>query len=477
MVAFKIEAGSSTPLVEQIVAEVSARIADKSLRAGSRLPSIRKFAVDHGVSKFTVVEAYDRLVARGQVQSRPGAGFFVAQPTEVRKALSEARAEQPLKRVLSSLWLLRQDAGSDESELIRAGCGWLPPEWLPEDEIGRALRELTRRPNHRLTRYGDPAGYLPLRQLLSLRLAEIGLNHRPDHIVLTVGAMHAIDLISRYLVRDGDVVFVDTPGFFNVFANQKLHGSKLVGVPRTKEGPDLDELEALLIQHRPRLFITQSVLHNPTGTSLSKQVAEGILALAEKYDFLIVEDDLYGDFQCGPGERLAALDEHDRVIYIGGFSKSLSANLRVGFIATSAQRAQDLCDLKLVTGMSSPEVSERVVHSMLVDGSYRKHVERVQDRLQLCARRYVPRLEALGFQFWAPYQGGMFVYVRRPDIFDTAPLAKLAMESGVMLAPGVLFTPDSTTTPWLRLNLAYLDKERVWDVLEHCISAVQMEAA
>jgi DNA-binding transcriptional MocR family regulator len=465
MAPFQVEHHQGKPLVEQIIEQFIARIADKSLRAGSRLPSIRGFAADYAVSKFTVVEAYDRLVALGYVQSRRGAGFFVAPRIEAH-AHAPLRREPPLRRCVDSLWLLRHEALSVDNDILKPGCGWLPSQWMPEAELEKALRDLSRRPNARLTSYGEPFGYRPLRQQLCVRLAELEIEAEPEQIVLTMGAMQALDLIARYLVDEGDAVLVDEPGFFNVFANQKLNGARLFGVPRTSAGPDLVVLEQLLAEHKPKLFITNSVLHNPTGASLNRATAFRILQLAEKYDLTIVEDDIYSDFQTGPGERLAALDQLQRVIYVGAFSKTLSANLRVGFIAASASRAQDLCDLKLLTSISSSEVSERVIHAMLTEGAYRKHMERVKGRLKQAADVVLPRLESLGFEFWTQPGGGMFCYARLPGVSDTVPLAQAATAQGLVMAPGVLFSPQGGPTPWLRFNVAHMEEERVWRWLE-----------
>jgi DNA-binding transcriptional MocR family regulator len=462
---FRVDHGGRKPLVEQIVEHYLDRIGDKSLRAGSRLPSIRRFADELGVSKFTVVEAYDRLVALGYVHSRRGAGFFVA-PRIESHSMAPPRREPPLRRCVDSLWLLRQDSLTFDNDMLKPGCGWLPASWMPERELEKALRDLTRRPNARLTSYGEPFGYRPLRQQLCLRLAELEIEAEPDQIVLTQGAMNALDLIARYLVDEGDVVLVDDPGFFNLFANQKLNGARLVGVPRTAGGPDVAVLEQLLAQHKPKLFITNSVLHNPTGTSLNRATAHRCLQLAEKYDLTIVEDDIYSDFQTGPGERLAALDQLSRVIYIGSFSKTLSANLRVGFIATDPRRAQDLCDLKMLTSLSTSEVAERVIHAMLLEGAYRKHMDKVKVRLRQAADAVLPRLERLGFELWSQPAGGMFCYARLPTMTDTAPLAQRALKDGLMLAPGVLFCPSSTATPWFRFNMSHLDDDRAWAWLE-----------
>ncbi|MDK2126567.1 aminotransferase-like domain-containing protein [Parachitinimonas caeni] len=455
------------PLVEQIVEQFVTQIQNKSLRPGARLPSIRGFAAEYGVSKFTVVEAYDRLVAQGFVASRRGAGFFVASRPEPKL---ELRREQPLARVFDSLWLLRTDALALDNNILKVGCGWLPSDWMPEAELEKALRDLARRQKARLTCYGEPFGYLPLRQQLQIRLSELDIEAPPSQILLTQGAMQALDLLSRYLVNEGDVVLVDAPGFFTVFANLKLHGARIVGVPRTPNGPDIVELERLLALHKPKVFLTNSVLHNPTGSSLSPAIAFRILQLAEKYDITIVEDDIYSDFQAGPGERLAALDQLNRVIYVGSFSKTLSANMRVGFIAASPRRIEDICNLKLLTAIASSEAAERVIHTMLTEGSYRKHMDRVKGRLRGAMTRVCTQLEKLGFELWLQPQDGMFVYARHPAVEDSSLMASPALQEGVLLAPGQLFCPNMVRSSWFRFNVAHCDQPAVFEYLGRMVA-------
>ena len=156
-----------------------------------------------------------------------------------------------------------------------------------------------------------------------------------SQLLLTDGATQAVDLILRYVARPGDAVMVDDPGYFNLFSNLQLQGIDALPVTRTAEGPDLEQLEALAREYRPKVMFTQSVLHTPTGSTLAPGHAYRLLRLAEQYDFLIVENDAYADFLNVPTTRIAALDHLQRVIYVGSFSKTLSAAARVGFIAAS----------------------------------------------------------------------------------------------------------------------------------------------
>lgn len=442
---------SPTPLVDQIVSNIRNQIDDRLLRPGMRLPPIRGFAERNEVSRFTVVEAYDRLVALGYLQSRRGSGFYVA----VRQSAPhiEQRSGEVM-RAFDNAGVLHQSL-DDTSARLKVGVGWLPPEWLDEEGVRRNIRTLARRSDTKVTSYGPPLGYRPLRDQVQTKLGELGIGARPSQIVLTHGATQALDIVARYLLKAGDCVFVDDPGYWNLFANLRLYGVNLVGVPRTMEGPDPDALEALLAEHRPKAFFTHSVLHNPTSSNLSPANAFRVLQLADKHDFLIVEDDAYGDFHPGPATRLAQLDQLRRVIYIGSFSKTLSASLRVGFLACDPDLAASLTDVKIVSCVSTSEFSERLVYLMLTEGHYRKFMDRVHGRLAEATDQTLRLLERSGLSIYAEPKGGMFVWAEAPGIQDSARLASVAAEAGIMLAPGNIFRPQMQPSPWLRFNVAY----------------------
>ncbi len=231
-----------------------------------------------------------------------------------------------------------------------------------------------------------PEGYLPLRQQLVQRLAYADIHAEVAQIVTTNGVTHAIDLVARHFIAPGDTVFVEDPAWFVMFGRFAAFGAKIVGVPRGLDGPDIGVLANLLTRHQPKLFVIGSVLHNPTSTSISAANAHRLLKLADQYGFTIVEDDVYGDLHPGRGLRLASLDQLRRVIYIGGFSKTLAANLRVGYIATAPEIAQPIADLKMLTGLTSSELPERVVARVLAEGHYRRHVDRLRAQARCGAR-------------------------------------------------------------------------------------------
>jgi len=440
----------SVPLVSQIVTAVMKQIDDRALRAGTRMPSIRKFATDHAVSRFTVVQAYDRLVAAGYLQSRQGSGFYVGPRPKPRVA---KETSYKLDSATDVLWLLRNALRPDSPETM-PGVGWLPHSWLDEEGMQRSLRTLSRKSGGFLTRYGEPAGYLPLRELLQHRLAENGIHADPAQIILTKGTSHALDLIARFLIRPGDAVMVDDPGYFTLFGMLKSLKAKLIGVPWKLDGPDTEAMEALLKEHKPRLYFTNTILHNPTGASLSQSVAFRMLQLAEKYDLTLVEDDVYGDFMPAPATRLATLDQLNRVIYVSGYSKTISASARVGFIACNREMAENLIDMKLLSGLTTSEIDERLIHQMLSDGQFRKHMDRLRSQLDRAREKTMRNLERIGYALYVVPTGGMFLWAKKNEHANAATIASKAAKQGIILAPGNLFRPHQQPSPWLRFNVA-----------------------
>jgi DNA-binding transcriptional MocR family regulator len=421
------------------------------------------------VSAFTVVASYDKLVAKGYLESRRGAGFFVRERSPLnigaRSVPDQRDGHEP--KPLDVVWLIRNMFRQVPLQQV-PGSGVLPVEWLDGPLIANALRTIGRQGGSALLGYGAPQGFLPLRQQLQLKLAEIEIEAKPEQIVTTVGVTQALDLVAREFTRPGDTIFVDDPAWFLMFGSFAALGTKVIGIPRLPDGPDVARLAEMAALHKPKLYVINSVLHNPTSTSLSAAKAFQVLRIAEEHGFTIVEDDIYCDLHPGsavqPATRLAALDQLQRVIYLGGFSKSLSANLRVGFIATSPEWAQRLCDRKMLATLTTGEIGERVVYKILSEGLYRKHADRVRVRLDGVRAKVVRQMEKAGLKVDLAPPAGMFVWVDAG--MDTNVLTERAMAEGLLLAPGSLFSPSQLPSSRMRLNVATMQEPSVWAFLE-----------
>jgi DNA-binding transcriptional MocR family regulator len=441
---------SQLTLVDQLVQWGRHRIDERVFRPGMRMPSIRKLAEDKGVSRFTVVEAYERLVAHGYLDSRRGSGFYV------RERGAEPARHTGLQRVDSPIdvvWLLRNMLHTASPEK-GPGIGYLPNRWLDGEILANALRAMGRQSASQLLSYGTPQGFLPLRQQLQTRFAELEIGATPEQILLVSGITQGLDLISRLYVQPGDTVLVGEPGWFQMFGRFASQGARVVGVPYTPGGLDLDLLETQVKTWRPKMLMLDSVLQNPTSTSLNASQAHRILQLAETYDFMVIEDDIYGDLAPPgyPATRLASLDQLKRVIYLGSYSKTLAANLRVGFIAAAPEIIQALSDQKMLAGMTSPEINERLVFKVLTEGHYRRHVERLRGRLDQVRDKTARMIERAGFKLFNSPSAGMFLWA--DSGVDTSPMAATALEAGYFLAPGALFSPHQSVSTWMRFNIA-----------------------
>jgi len=460
-----IDRTANGTLVEQVMTAVRQQISSRQATPGVRLASIRALALRLQVSKSTVVDAYERLVAEGVIQSRPGSGFYVAGHLP---PFSLSNTGPRFDREVDPLWLTRQSLDTDHS-FLKPGCGWLPDSWMPKGDIQRALRKLARDKQANLTDYSTPQGLPALRQLLSRRLADSGVEASAHQIMLTESGTQAIDLLCRFLLEPGDIVLLDDPCYFNFHAMLRAHRVKVISVPYTHNGPDIDKFEQALMENSPRLYITNSALHNPTGASLSPAVAHRVLKLAEQHSLLIIEDDIFADFEQNPAPRLAAFDGLERVIHVSSFSKTLSASVRCGFIAARQDWIEELVDLKLATSFGGGAFSGELVLRLLKDGSYRRHTSHLRNRLVDAMDKVSTRLKSIGLTPWYAPDAGMFLWCQLPDGLNSANVARAALENRVILAPGNAFSLTQAAKSFLRFNVAQTLDPAIISLLEHAM--------
>lgn len=468
-------------LSDQLAGRYADRIAQRLLPPGARLPSVRDAARRHSVSPSTVVTAYDQLLARGLVEARPQRGFFVRDlPGGVRAARSGARASRPMPmddappRPIDATALIR-GMFHRSARPATPGMGALPPDWLDvgllHTAMRRALRdEATSSSGEGSVQYGDPMGDSALRECLSARLSDLGVSASPSQIVTAVGATHALDIVARSLLRAGDAVLVDDPGWAVEFARLTRMGLRLLPVPRLHDGPDLDVMRTLMQQHHPRLYITVSVLHNPTGGNLSLSRAHQVLQLAHAHDVTIVEDDTYAYLAAPHLPRLSALDGLQRTIHVGGFSKILAPGWRVGFLAAPPHLIDALVDTKLLSALTSPYLLERAMSHALDSGALRRHADRIGARLETARVRAQRLAEDAGCTFVTPPQG-LFGWVDTG--IDTERLSQVLMDDGWLIAPGRLFLVDARPTTLMRINFATSQDAKFWRTFAQAVRALR----
>lgn len=458
---FTLDRASSTPLADQIEARLRALVDSGQLPAGARLTSIRALASQLGVSPNTVVTAYDRLVALGLVESHGTAGFFVngAGASNGSDALIEAGEEH------DAVWLVQRSHDLRVGTLP-ASSGALPVSWL-EDAIPASVvqRGLARAGGGMATRC-PPQGVPELRERLAMLMRGQGIAVDASRLLTTFGGTQAIDLTCRAFLRPGDAVLVDDPGYFLLFDRLRLANVCIVPVKRRHDGPDLEQFEAACVEHRPRLFFVQTVLHNPTGWSSSAANLHRLLSVAEKHQVLLFEDDVHGHFHPGATTRLAQLSELRGVVYSSSFCKALSPALRLGYVAAEPALLKVLMREKIHSVLTTPALNEFVLLELLASGRFRKHADRLQKKLHAARSTASRLLRDAGVLLDWPADGGMFLWGSAPAGVDVGALVKEAYQHNIVLAQGAAFSSDPALESHMRFNVVFSQQPRLAEFLK-----------
>ncbi|MEZ5703815.1 MAG: PLP-dependent aminotransferase family protein [Burkholderiaceae bacterium] len=467
---------SALTLAEQLAERFAVRIRDRLLAPGARLPSVRQCAAQHGLSPSTVVAAYDLLLAQGLVVAERNRGFFVRQ----RVGLSSAQADRA--GATAPLGAVNAQAGPpvNAAALIRGmfqppgerpqpGMGAFPPDWMESSFMQSAVRRVTssKSLNDVSLRYGEPLGDSHLRRVLAARLQGLGMPAESGQIITTVGATQALDIVSRTMLKPGDSVMVEEPGWAVEFARLNAQGLRILPVPRGPAGPDLDVMDRYCRAHAPKLFVSVSVLHNPTGYCLSPSSAHRVLQLAQAHDFYVVEDDTYGHIAPEHATRMSVLDGLQRTIHVGGFAKILAPNWRVGYLAAPADWVERLLDTKLLTTLTTPSLLERALAICIEQGQLRRHAERLRLRLNAARTRSAKLAQGAGCRFVSE-PAGLFGWVDTG--VDTEALAQRLLDEGYLIAPGALFHAARAPSTLMRINFATTQEPAFWRVFSRLMS-------
>lgn len=458
---FTLDRHGRGTLVDQIYEGVQGLINAGHWPVGARLPSVRRLASELDVSIFTISSAYSRLVSDGVLFSRVGAGFFVSLPKPDNSALEHKgaawRPDGATNFVLNAVELGRY--------AVPAGSGFLPTHWLEEAIPPAVVGRLMRQEVSVLTP-ASVMGLPLLREQISSRLADIRINAQPSQIITTCGATHAFSMVSAMLLAPGDTVVVEEPGYMMHQAQLAKTGASIVSVPRTPDGPDPDALEAVARQYRPKAFVMQPVLHNPTGFTLTPACAYRLLTLAERYGFYVIEDDVFGSLCAERNLRLSSLDGLSRVFYISSFTKVLSPALRVGFVACPPAFCNDIIEAKVLSVQHSSSLQETIVAHVLRSGRYQAHLSALRGRILRAQSAARMALSAVGVEFDGPPNDGLFLWGRLGADVDIDGLMDAASRENIFLLRGSLFSIRGGFDRHFRFNVACSNDPRLCALLE-----------
>lgn len=456
---------SPVPLYQQIQGYLRQNIQSGSLEAGTRLPATRQLAADLGVSRITVKNAYALLESDGLIATREGSGTFVIEALHDRASQRDrAHASWPLWQ--QELIEPCEEAAPTPPDRVAphpeaiAFTGVGDPRHFPVRDFFNAMHAVLRRDGLAALTYGDfDGGYPPLRATITHVLASQGIQAHPDHVLITSGSQQALALVCQILLRPGDTVLVERPSYnlaLELFRSLKL---RVMGVPVDAAGMCVDMIEPLLQQYHPRLIYTIPNFQNPSGACLSGSRRRQLLALADRYNIPILEDDFVGDLRYDGRAQPAikALDTAGQVIYTGTFSKMLMPGLRVGYVLADGPVFDTLVRHKRVADLTTSTLMQRTLDRYVTVGRYQTHLRR---SCRLYRQRRDAMLDAIGHYLprdvtLDPPQGGLFVWLGLPEGCVSSALLSIAAEEGVTFAPGSRFFPDPHDgEPFLRLNFA-----------------------
>ena len=457
------------PLARQIQAHLERLISGRLLAPGVKLPATRELAHSLGVNRATVALAYEELVAAGWARAHVGQGTFVAGPPDGAGATIAEAAAQPLN------WsaLLSRSARIVESDGERARAaapgtvrdgvisfaGGMPDSGLfPTDAFRRALNEVVREEGESLLQYYPVGGYPPLRRYLATYLLRFGLEARAEDILIVNGSQQGFDLIARTLLDPGDAVAIEQPTYPRAMQVFRSFGASLLAVDRDDAGPRVDAFERLLERQAPKLFYCQPCAHNPTGLTIRRDVAMGLLAAAARHQVPVMEDGFDGSLYYGerPPAPLKALDRHGVVVYIGTFSKVLFPGLRLGWLVAPAPLAERLRAAKQLADLHTSALIQAAVHRFCERRLLDRHVARIaaeyrrrRDTLVASLKRRMPEDVT-----WTEPEGGFSLLVTLPAGLDAGALLARAHERGVAYTPGAAFWVDGSGERTLRLSFS-----------------------
>ncbi len=466
---------SREPLAQQIARAVAGDVRRGRLRAGALLPGSRSLAASLGVHRNTVLAAYRELAAEGWIEAGQRSTRVAEAVAVERRAAPRApgpRAEPGF--AFETLDLALRPEPRPRGALFLGG-GFPDVRLVPADLLARAVRRVLRGRSAPLG-YGDPQGDLRFREALSRMLAEArGLAFGPGELVVTSGSLMGLDLVARTLLKPGEAVAVEDPGYPQAWATLRAAGAELVPVPVDAQGLDVEALEALLARRTVRAVYTTPHHQFPTTATLSAPRRLRLLELARRHRVAVIEDDHDFEFhyEGRPVLPLASADGGGVVVYLGSLSKVLAPGLRLGYVGAPAALATALAARRAVTDYHGNQVFERAVAELLEDGLLQRHVRKVRrtnlerrDVLVEALRQRLPdrlQVEAPG--------GGMSLWVRVEGL-PKGRWSRRCREEGVLFPWGSAFDFHGEERPFIRLGFTALDPRELREAVRRMAAAM-----
>ena len=449
-----------TPKYRQVADRLTRLIEEGAFGPGAAAPSVRELSRQWQVSISTVLKAYYLLEAQGLLVPRPRSGFYVntrlpSAPPEPALSDPEPDPSSVGMRELITMIVLRDTLNP---KLIQLGAAHPAQELTATRQLNRIMAAAARRMGDRAGLYMAPPGNKPLRQQIVQHAVNAGCTLDADEIVITSGCGEAVSSCLQAVCRPGDTVAVESPICFDVFQYLENLGLKALEIPtHPRDGISLEALAFALQNNSVQACLVISNFNNPLGSCIPDDHKEALVNLLARHDIPLIENDIFGDIHFAAKRPLSAkaFDADGRVLWCASFSKTLSPGLRVGWAAPGRYRST-VAWLKYSTSLATGTLPQVAVAAFMAEGGYRQHLRRIrriyQQRVAELRRaviRYFPR----DIRVTDP-SGGYLLWIELPEAIDTLALYRSALEEGIAITPGHLFSAGDRYRNFIRLNAA-----------------------
>lgn len=451
---------------EKLAENIAQRIRAGNLKANDRLPSVRELKSQMGISASTVFSAYYLLEAQGLVEARQRSGYFVRARAEV--SANDLAASEPVSRSMAvdvSSLVFQVLAQARERDMVPLGSAFPSPELFPLEQIAAGLTRALKGMDPWQTIEDLSPGNALLRHQISLRYGSVGMDVPASELLITSGAMEALNLALESVTQPGDVVAIETPTFYAALQALERRGLRAVEVethPRT--GVDLGSLARVMDQHPVKVCWFMPTFQNPMGCTMSDAAKEQLVSMLATRGIPLIEDDVYGELAHGPRRPppAKAWDRAGWVLHCSSFSKSLAPGYRIGWVA-GGRFAATLVRNKLMSSLATALPSQLALQEYLQHKSFDRHLRALRhsfSRQQAACLRFIDRYFPAGTRVTRP-EGGYFLWLELPEGVDSLALHKDALRLRIGVAPGHLFSADHRYTRHLRINYGYMGDRRL----------------
>lgn len=450
-------AKSQLPLYLKVAQGLEHQIQQGAFRLGDPVPSIRDLSRQQGVSISTVLQAYFWLENRGWIEARPKSGFYVKQPAGNLSPEPAYRASEPRPKPISIGDLVVEvlkTCGRPIKFPLGAACP--SADRMPNRALNTIIRRVSRRmPVHSMN-YDVPPGVPALCQQIAKRSIEHGCNFSPQDLIITCGALEALNLCLRAIGKTGDVIVTESPTYFGVLQAIDSLGMKAIEIPaHCRTGVNLELLEESIKKHRVRAYITMTNCQNPLGYVLTDDKKRALVDLLARHEIPLIEDDVYGDLAFGTNRPRTAksFDRRDLVMLCGSFSKTVAPGLRIGWVQGGRYHAE-IERLKLLTNLASASLPQLAIAEFMQSGGYDRHIRSLriafEQQVQMVSQAVTKYFPA-GTCVSRP-AGGYVLWVELPKNTDSVSVYRAALAEGISISPGPIFSPSGKFRNYIRLN-------------------------